>query len=120
MTIESRGGRIVENGLIGDMNLEDRLHDDRSLSGRDRKRDIEGEDKAEDIFGVVDSCKVDHWPLRCGMDEFLGFVMIFPVLIAEFKLGTAFFLECSFRRTEFGKRLDTMLTVIVATLIPSS
>lgn len=51
------------------------------------------------------------------MDEFLGFVMIFPVLIAEFKLGTAFFLECSFRRTEFGKRLDTMLTVIVATLI---
>lgn len=117
VTIESRRGSVVENRLIGDMNLEDRLHDDRSLSGRDRKRDIEGQDKAEDVFGVVDSCKIDRWSLRCGMDKFLGFIVIFPVLIAEFKLGTAFFLQRSFRLVEFGKRLDAMLTVIVATLI---
>jgi hypothetical protein len=51
------------------------------------------------------------------MDKFLGFVMIFPVLIAELELGGSLFLQRSFRRVELGKGLDAMLAVIVAALV---
>lgn len=45
--------------------------------------------------------------------EFTGFEMVLPVLIAEFKLRTKFFLDKAFSRIKLIESLNAMGTVIV-------
>jgi hypothetical protein len=64
VAVESGCSGIIKNCLIRDFDIEDRMHDVGSLSSTDSKRDIEGEDKAEDIWGVVDFGEVDNGLFR--------------------------------------------------------
>jgi len=53
------------------------------------------------------------------MIKFVWFVMILPVLIAEFKLGRSFFLKRSFGSIKIIKGLSAMKAVIIAAFIDS-
>lgn len=117
VAIKSGGSAIVENRLIGDLDIEDRLQDSGGFPGGDGEGDIESEDKTEDILGVMDFGEIDSWFFGGRMRKFLGFIMILPVLIAELELRGSFLLQNQFRRIELGKGLDAMLTVVVAALI---
>ncbi len=117
VAIKSSGSTIVENRLIGDFDIEDRLQDSRGFPGRDGEGDIESEDKTEDILGVMDFCEIDDRFCGGRMHKFLRFIMILPVLVAELELRGSFLLQNSFRGVGLGNCLDAMLTVIVTTLI---
>lgn len=47
----------------------------------------------------------------------MGFVMVLPILVAEFELGTSFLLQSPFIRIELRKRLNAMLAVISTAFI---
>lgn len=92
VAIKSRRRGIVENRLIGDFDIEDGLQDSGGFPGRDGEGDIESQDKTEDVFGVVDFCKIDGRLFWGRMYEFLWLVMILSVLIAELELRGSFLL----------------------------
>jgi len=52
--IEGGGCGIVENSLIGELDIEHRSHDEGSLSCTDGEGYVEGKDKTEDIRRVMD------------------------------------------------------------------
>jgi hypothetical protein len=54
VTVPGGTGSVIEHRLIRDLDTEDISEDSRSLSGRNGKRDIEGQDQAEDILAVMD------------------------------------------------------------------
>lgn len=64
VAIEGSGGGIVENSLVGDIDIEYRTQDEGSLSGADGEGYVEGEDKAEDIGRVVDFDEIHTWFFR--------------------------------------------------------
>jgi len=117
MAVERSGRRIVQDRLIRDLDVEDGLQDLSGFPGGNGERDVKGQDKAEDVLGVVYFCKLDDRLLRAGVHKFLGFVMVLPVLIAEFKLRASLLLQRTFSRVELRKRLDTMPAAVVAALI---
>jgi len=88
--IEGGGCGIVENSLIGKIDIEYRSHDEGSFSGADGKGYVEGKDKAEDIRRIVDFGEIHAGFLRGRMDQFSRSVMIFPILVGELKLGASF------------------------------
>lgn len=45
--------------------------------------------------------------------KFIGFVMIFPVLVAELKLRAEFFADKAFSGVELVESLDAMVAVII-------
>lgn len=65
----------------------------------------------------MDFGKIDDRYFGGGMYKFLRLIMILPILVAEFELRASLLLQHSFRRIEFAESLNTMLTVIVTTLI---
>jgi len=67
MAIEGGGGGVVQYGLIGDGEGEHGAQHEGGLSGTEGKRDIKGEDQAEDIRGVVDSGQIGGWWFWVGM-----------------------------------------------------
>lgn len=67
----------------------------------------------------MDFREIDSGFIRLGMKEFIRLVMIFPVLIAEFKLGGSCFPDGEFRGVKLIKSLDAMMAVIVAAFIDS-
>ena len=48
----------------------------------------------------MDSGQIDGGLFGSGMGQLMGLVMVFPVLIGELKLGTAFFGQCLFLLVE--------------------
>jgi len=53
VTVPGRTGSVIEDRLMRNLHTEDISEDSSSLSGWDGKRDIEGQDKAEDILAVM-------------------------------------------------------------------
>lgn len=64
MTVEGCGGGIVEDCLIRNLDVKNSFQNSGSFSGRDSERDIERQNKAEDIFRVMDFTKIDSGFLR--------------------------------------------------------
>lgn len=60
VTVPGSTGSVIEHRLMRDLHTEDISEDSRSLSGRDGKRDIEGQDQAEDILAVMDFGQFDR------------------------------------------------------------
>jgi len=67
----------------------------------------------------VDFREIDLGFVGLGMQQLVGLVMIFPVLIAEFKLGGSCFPDGEFRGVKLIKSLDAMRAVIVRAFIDS-
>ena len=55
--------------------------------------------------------------LRRRVNKLLGFVMVLPILIAEFELRASFLLQSPFIGVELRESLDAVLTIVVATFI---
>ena len=60
VTVPGGPGSIIEHRLMRNLHTEDISENSRSLSGRDGKRDIEGQDQAEDILTVMDFGQFDR------------------------------------------------------------
>ena len=86
MAMVSSGFGVVENGLIRNTDLKDMVQDIGRFSGGDGTGDMEGQDQAQDIRAVEDAVKIDLGEIRGGMVEIRRLEMIFPVLVAQFKL----------------------------------
>jgi hypothetical protein len=117
MAIESCGCGIVEDGLIRDFDVKDTTEYGGGLSGSDGKRHIKGEDKAEDVSGIVNFREINFRVIRLGMIKFAGFIMILPVLVTELELRAAFFLKQAFSVIKLIKRLYAMTAIIVGAFI---
>jgi hypothetical protein len=65
------GGRlgVIERGLIRDGDIKDLSRDIGSFAGGDSKRDVEGQDEAEDVLRVMDSSDVDEWLEWAGVNK---------------------------------------------------
>jgi hypothetical protein len=113
VAVKSRGGGIIKNRLIGELDIEDGLQDNGCFPSRHGERDIESQDKSEDIFGVMDFCKIDGRLIGCRMQKFLGLVVILSVLIAEFELGSSLFLKMPLGGIKLCDGLEAMRAVIV-------
>ena len=72
MAVVGSGFGIVEDGLVRDGNIKDLLQDISSFAGGDSEGHVEGQNKAEDILGVVNSSDVDEWFDWGWMDKFCG------------------------------------------------
>ena len=92
VTVISGGFGVIEDGLIRDADIEDILQDEGGLSGADGEGDVEGQDEAEDVLGVVNSPDVDGGFAWSGVKEVSGLEQIFTVDVAEFELGRFSFL----------------------------
>jgi hypothetical protein len=92
VAVKRRGCRIVQDRLIRDFDVEDGLQNSRGFPGWNGEGDVKGQDKTEDILGVMDLRKLHDRLIGPRMKKLLGFVMILPVLIAEFKLRASFLL----------------------------
>ena len=101
MAIEGGRSRVVQYGLIGDRDGEHRPEDESRLSSTEGEGDVKGEDQAEDIGGVVDSGQIDGGLFGFDMSQLMGLVVVFPVLVGELKLRTAFLGQCLFPFVEF-------------------
>ena len=55
---------IVQHCLIRNPDIEDVPQDGRGFPGRNCERDIEGQDQAKDVLGVMDSRQSDGWFFR--------------------------------------------------------
>ncbi len=64
MAVEGGCGCIVKHCLIRDLDVEYGFENGGSFSGRDSERDVERQNKAEDIFRVMDFTKIDSGFLR--------------------------------------------------------
>jgi hypothetical protein len=117
VAIEGSGGGIVEHSLGGDSDIEYGPQDEGSLSGADGKGYVEGKDKAEDIGRVVDFDEIHTGSPRGGMDQFSWSVMIFPILVAELKLGTSFFRKGLFCIIECIHLPYPVETMVIAALV---
>lgn len=60
MTVPGGPGSVIEHRLMRDLHAKDISEDSRSLSGRDCKRDIEGQYQTKDILAVMDFGKFDR------------------------------------------------------------
>lgn len=86
MTIPGGAGSVVENGLMRNLDAEDIAQDLSCFSGRNGKRNIEGQNQAKDILAVMDSCQLDRRFVRRRVFQFFRFVVVFPVLVVDFEL----------------------------------
>jgi len=64
MAVESGGSGVIEDSLIRDLDVKNISEDMRCFSGCDSVRDIEGEDKTEDIGCIVDFGEIDFRIIR--------------------------------------------------------
>lgn len=80
------GFSVVEDGLVRDADIEDVLQDEGGFSGADGEGDVEGQDEAEDVLGVVNSVNVDVRFEWAGVNKFCGLEQVFTVCVAEFEL----------------------------------
>ena len=117
MAVEGSGSSVIKDSLIRDIDVKDRAEYEGSFSGSDSKRDVKGENKAEDVRGIVDFSKVYFRTIRLAMVKFVWFVMVLPVLIAELKLRAVFFLKGTFSGIKLIESMDAVRTIIVTAFI---
>lgn len=77
---------VVEDGLVRDADIKDVLQDEGGFSGADGEGDVEGQDEAEDILGVVNSVNIDERFERARVKEVCRLEQIFAICVAEFEL----------------------------------
>jgi hypothetical protein len=54
MAVEGSGSSVIQDSLIRDIDVKDRPQDQGGFSGSNSERDIESENKAEYIRGIMD------------------------------------------------------------------
>ncbi len=64
MAVEGSCGCIIEDSLIGDLDVEYGFQNSCGFSGRDSERDIKRQNKAKDIFRVMDFTEIDSGSIR--------------------------------------------------------
>lgn len=82
MTVVRGGLGVVEDGLMGDVDVKDHAHDVGGLAGADGEGDEEREDKPEDVGRIVDFADVDGWFERGGGREIFSLEQVFTVNVA--------------------------------------
>lgn len=120
MAVEGSGGGVIQDSLIRDLDVKDISEDMSCFSGSDSVRDIEGEDKAENIRGIMDIREIDIRFVGSRVKEVAGFEMILSVLIAELKLRTELFPYKAFSRIKLIEGLNAMRAVIITAFIDSN
>jgi hypothetical protein len=120
MAVEGSGGGVIQDSLIRDLDVKDISEDMSCFSGSDSVRDIEGEDKAENIRGIMDIREIDIRFVGSRVKEVAGFEMILSVLIAELKLRTELFPHKAFSRIKLIEGLNAMRAVIITAFIDSN
>ena len=119
MTVPGSAGSVVENGLMRNLDTKDIAQDLRCFSGRNGKRNIEGQNQPEDILAVMDLCQLHRRFVWRREFQLFWLVVIFPVLIVDFELRTFLFHQFTFCLIELCKCLNTMRAVIVWALVNS-
>jgi hypothetical protein len=92
MAVKRRSCRIVQDSLIRDFNIEDGLQNSRGFPGWNGEGDVKGKDQTENVLRVMDFRKLHDRFFGPGVNKLLRFVMILPVLVAEFELRASFLL----------------------------
>ena len=65
----------------------------------------------------MDPGEIDGGLIGSGMGQFMGLVMVFPVLVGELKLGTAFFGQWLFSLIELSHPSCPVRSMIIAALV---
>ena len=73
--------------MIGDRDFKDIAQDEGRFPCGDGAGDMESQDQSQDIGAVVNAVKIDFGFIRGRMLDVGRLEVIFPVLVAEFKLG---------------------------------
>lgn len=106
-------GSIIEDSLMRNLDAEDLAQYLGGFSGRNGKRNIEGQNQTKDILAVMDSRQLDRRSFRRRVFQFFWLEVIFPVLVVDFKLRTFLLHQLQFGFIQLTKCLDTMRAVIV-------
>jgi len=80
---------VVEDGLIADGHCEDLAQHLGGFASGQGKRDMEGQDQAQQIRTAVNAGQVEGGGVRSGRMKLNGLEVILPVLIAQFELREA-------------------------------
>lgn len=86
MTVVGGGFGVIEDGLVRDADIKDVLQNIGGFAGRDGEGDVEGEDEAEDVLGIVNSSNVDGRLEWARMNKVGRRKEVFAVCVAEFEL----------------------------------
>jgi len=92
MAVIGGGLGVVENSLVRDADIKDLLQDEGSFSGTDGEGDVEGQDEAKDVLGIVNTSDVDGGFAGAGVSNIRGLEQIFAVYVTEFELRRFCFL----------------------------
>jgi len=117
VAIEGGCSGIVQYGLIGDRDAEDRPQDEGCLSRTEGEGDVKSQDQAENIRSVMDGPQIDGRLFGLREGKFVGLVMVLSVLVGELKLRASFLGQSLFPLVEFINLPDPMGTGIVAALV---
>jgi len=117
MAIEGGSSSIVQDGLIGDWDGEDGPEDESRLSGTEGEGDVKSQDEAKNMGSVVDGPQIDDRLFGLREGEFVGLVMVLPVLVGELKLRASFLGQGLFPLVEFIDFPNPMGTGVVAALV---
>ncbi len=72
MAVEGGGFGVIEDGLVRDADIKNISQDVGGFTGGDGEGYVEGEDKAEDVLGVVDFSDVNEGLERAGVNDICG------------------------------------------------
>src|SRR3989337_3600727 len=117
MAIEGGRSGVVQYGLIGDRDGEHGAEDEGGFSGTEGERDVKSQDKAKNMRSVVDGPQIDRRLVGLRKVQFVGLVVVLPVLVGELKLRTSFLGQCFFPLVEFIHVPYSMGAGIVAALV---
>jgi len=117
MAIEGGRSRVVQHGLIGDRDGEDRAEHESRLSCTQGERNVKSQDKAKNIRSVVDGPQIDGRLLGFWEGKLMRLIVVLPVLVGQLKLRTPFLGQCFFPLIQFIHVPYPMGTGIVAALV---
>ena len=80
------GFGVVEDGLVGDVDVEDDTHDVGGFTGAYSEGDEEREDKSHNIGRIVNFTDVDGRFHRRWHDQVFGLEQVFTVNVTKFEL----------------------------------
>lgn len=100
VTVEGGGLSVVEDGLITEADVEDLSEDQSGLAAGKGKRDMKGQDQADDVERLMDAVQIDEGTDRRRGGQLCQREVKLAVLIAELELGRAKLLEEFFHGIE--------------------